>query len=179
MIGSTVKYLKGGVKVKYSRSFVSVCLLTAVAILSSCGAAPQQAATPADTRAQDEAAIRAAAQEWGKTIKAKDLDATLSFYADDAWINPENAPIAKTADQRRAVWATFFAMPGLSDMIGDTTRVEVARSGDLAAEYGIFSATMNDKKGKPVMLTEKYVVTWKKQGDGKWKAIADIWNTDK
>jgi len=179
VIGSTVKYLKGGVKVKYSRSFVSVCLLTAVAILSSCGAAPQQAATPADTRAQDEAAIRAAAQEWGKTIKAKDLDATLSFYADDAWINPENAPIAKTADQRRAVWATFFAMPGLSDMIGDTTRVEVARSGDLAAEYGIFSATMNDKKGKPVMLTEKYVVTWKKQGDGKWKAIADIWNTDK
>lgn len=164
---------------KYSRSFTSVCLLTVVAILSNCGGAPQQTVLPADTRAQDEASIRATAQEWGKAISARDIDATLSFYADDAWINPANAPIAKTADQRRAVWATFFAMPGLSDMTGDTTRVEVAHSGDLAAEYGIFSATMNDKKGKPVMLAEKYVVTWKKQADGKWKAIADIWNTDK
>jgi len=179
VIGSGVKYLRGGVKVKYLRSVVSVCLLTAVAILSSCGTAQQPAPAPTDTRVQDEAAIRAAAQDWGKAISAKDLDATLSFYADDAWINPENAPIAKTADQRRAVWATFFATPGLSDMTGDTTRVEVARSGDLAAEYGIFSATMNDRKGKPLMLTEKYVVTWKKQGDSKWKAIADIWNADK
>jgi uncharacterized protein (TIGR02246 family) len=165
--------------VKYSRGFTAVCLLTVVAILSSCGAAPQQAAAPPDTRVQDEAAIRAVAQEWGKAISARDLDATLSFYADDAWINPANAPIAKTADQRRAVWAKFFAMPGLSDMIGDTARVEVARSGDMAAEYGFFSATMNDIKGKPVTQTEKYVVTWKKQADGKWKAIADIWNTDK
>ena len=165
--------------VRYLRSVVSVCLLTAVTFLSSCGAAPQQAAAPADTRVQDEAAVRAAAEEWGKAISAKDLDATLSFYADDAWINPANAPIAKTADHRRAVWTSFFATPGLSDMIGDTTRVEVARSGDLAAEYGIFSGTMNDKKGKPVTVTEKYVVTWKKQADGKWKAIADIWNADK
>jgi ketosteroid isomerase-like protein len=38
---------------------------------------------------------------------------------------------------------------------------------------------MNDKSGKPVTETEKYAVTWKKQADGKWKVIADIWNTDK
>jgi ketosteroid isomerase-like protein len=64
-------------------------------------------------------------------------------------------------------------------MEGDITRIEVARSGDLAVEFGTFAMTMNDKKGKPVTENEKYVVTWKKQADGKWKVIADIWNTDK
>jgi ketosteroid isomerase-like protein len=32
---------------------------------------------------------------------------------------------------------------------------------------------------KPITENEKYVVTWKKQTDGKWKVIADISNTDK
>ena len=163
------------------RSSISLVLslATFVMILASCGTAQPPAAAPADTRAQDETAIRAAAQDWGKAINDKNLDQTVSFYAEDAWIYPQNAPIAKTADQRRSVWETFFATPGASDMEGDITRVEVARSGDLAMEFGTFAMTMNDKKGKPVTENEKYVVTWKKQADGKWKVIADIWNTDK
>jgi uncharacterized protein (TIGR02246 family) len=120
---------------------------------------------------QDEAAIRSTVQDWGKAITAKDIDATLSFYADDGWTNPANAPIAKTADQRRAVWTSFFATPGLSEMTGDTTRVEVYRSGDLAAEYGIFTATMNDKKGKPTMVTEKYVLRGKNRPTASGKQL--------
>jgi ketosteroid isomerase-like protein len=148
-------------------------------VLTSSGTAPQPAASAVDTRGQDEAAIRAAAQDWGKAIVAKDLDQTLSYYAEDAPVNPQNAPIAKTPGERRTVWRAFFATPGLADMSGETARVEVARSGDLAAEYGTFAMTVKDKKGKPTTQTEKYVVTWKKQPDGKWKAVGDIWNADK
>jgi len=157
-----------------------VLFLAAVAtVFAGCGSAQSPQAASVDTRAQDEAAIRAAAADWGRAIEAKDLDQTVAFYADDAWVYPQNAPVAKTADQRRAVWAAFFAIPGASDMEGDISRVDVARSGDLAVEFGTFAMTMNDKRGKPVTETEKYVVTWKKQADGKWKAVADIWNTDK
>jgi uncharacterized protein (TIGR02246 family) len=163
------------------RSSISLvlCLATVVTVLGSCGTAQPPAPPPVDTRAQDETAIRAAAQDWGKAIEDKNLDQTLSYYAADAWVYPQNAPIAKTADQRRSVWTAFFATPGASNMEGDITRVEVARSGDLAVEYDTFAMTMNDKKGKPITETEKYVVTWKKQADGKWKVIADIWNTNK
>ena len=161
------------------RSSISLVLSLAIVVtaLASCGTA--QPPAPVDTRAQDEAAIRAAAQDWGKAIGDKNLEQTLSYYADDAWVYPQNAPVAKTPDQRRSVWAAFFATPGASDMEGDITRVDVARSGDLALEYGTFAMTMNDKKGKPITETEKYIVAWKKQADGKWKVIADIWNTDK
>ncbi|HVA94499.1 MAG TPA: DUF4440 domain-containing protein [Candidatus Dormibacteraeota bacterium] len=168
---------------KYSQKFTvlsRVWLVAAVIALAGCASTqqPAPASAPANTLLQNETAVRETAQEWGKDIVGKNLDATLSFYADDAWVNPQNAPIAKTADERRSVWAAFFATPGLSDMQGDITRVEVARSGDLAVEYGTFSMTINNKKGKPTPVTEKYMVAWKKQPDGKWKAVGDIWNTD-
>ena len=154
-------------------------LATVVTVLASCQTAHQPIPAPVDTRAQDETAIQAAAQDWGKAVEDKNLDQTLSYYADNAWVYPQNAPIAKTSDQRRSVWAAFFATPGASDMEGNIERIEVARSGDLAVEYDTFAMTMNDKKGKAITETEKSVVTWKKQADGKWKVIADIWNTNK
>jgi ketosteroid isomerase-like protein len=154
--------------------------VTVAVVLAGCGVKQQPAAAAAavDTSAQEQA-IRATADAWGKAIENKNLDETVSFYADDAWVYPQNAPIAKTPDRRRSVWAAFFAMPGASDMEGSIERVEVAQSGDLAVEYDTFAMTLNDKKGKPITETEKSVVTWKKQADGKWKVIADIWNTDK
>jgi len=155
------------------------CLATIVTVLASCGTAQPPTTAQADTRSQDETAIRAVAAEWGTAIENKNLDQTLSYYADDAWVYPQNAPIAKTSDQRRSVWEAFFATPGASDMEGNIERIEVARSGDLGVEYDTFAMTMNDRKGKPITETEKSVVTWKKQGDGKWKVIADIWNTNK
>ncbi len=59
-----------------------------------------------------------------------------------------------------------------------TTQVEVARSGDIAYETGTYALTSTDKKGKATTSKGKYVVVWKKQPDGKWKAAADIWNPD-
>ena len=104
---------------KRSSKSLVLCLAAVVTVLASCGTAQPPAPAPADTRAQDEAAIRAAAQDWSKAIDGKNLDQTLSYYADDAWVYPQNASIAKTADQRRSVWTAFFATPGASDMEGD------------------------------------------------------------
>jgi ketosteroid isomerase-like protein len=160
-------------------SILIFCLAAVISIVLGCGTAQTPTPAPADTRAQDEVDIRAAGQSWATAIDAQNLDQTLSYYADEAWVYPQNAPIAKTAEERRKVWADFFAIPGASDTQGEIVRVEVARSGDLAVEFGTFSMTTKDKKGKPMTQKEKYVVTWKKQPDGKWKVIADMWNTDK
>jgi len=37
---------------------------------------------------------------------------------------------------------------------------------------------MNDAKGKPAKENGKYVEIFKKQTDGSWKVIVDIWNSD-
>ena len=38
--------------------------------------------------------------------------------------------------------------------------------------------TTTDPQGNPVTDRGKYVVVWKKQPDGSWKAISDIFNSD-
>jgi ketosteroid isomerase-like protein len=59
------------------------------------------------------------------------------------------------------------------------SKIEAARSGDLAYEQGTFEESFKDGDGKPVHVVGKYVVVWKKQSNGQWKAIVDIFNTDR
>src|SRR5712691_6551412 len=104
-----------------------------VALLMACSACgyqqkPSSAPAPPDTRAADGNAIRAQALEWAKAAAAKDLEKTLSFYADDAAMFPPNVPIAATKEARRQLWSAFMATPGYALEI-KTSKVEAARSG--------------------------------------------------
>jgi len=107
----------------------------------------------------------------------KDLNKCVSFYTDDASVLPFNAPIATGKDQIRKVWSQLMSNPGYSLRFG-STKVEVARSADLAYEIGTFDLTLADQAGKTAAMRGKYVVAWKKQANGEWKAAADIFNTD-
>ena len=124
-----------------------------------------------------EQALRDLDAQWSKAAGAKDLDKTVSFYSDDAVVMPPNAPSAATKEAVRNAWKGLLASPGL--VIGwKTTKVEVAKSGDIAYSTGTYDVTVNDASGKPVKDHGKLVVIWKKQGDGTWKAAVDIWNSD-
>ena len=38
--------------------------------------------------------------------------------------------------------------------------------------------TVNDSLGNPIKNYNKVVTIWKKQADGQWKYVVDIWNAD-
>ncbi len=159
------------------QGLVGMAAVVLLALGVACQYQQKPAPAPPDTRAAEESAIRARSVDWFKAIAAKDLEKSLSFYATDAAAYPPNQPIAATSDQRRKVWRDTFNLPGFA-IAGMPAKVEAARSGDMAYETGSFELTVNDKKGKPAASKGKYVVVWKKQADGVWKAVADIWNTD-
>ena len=73
--------------------------------------------------------------------------------------------------------AGLFALPGLS-MNWHADKVEVARLGDLAYVYGGYQLSMNGPDGKPVSDQGKYTEVWKKQSDGNWKCIVDMWSSN-
>lgn len=129
-----------------------------------------------DTRAADESAIREADAQWSKTAGANDLEATVAYYTDDAALLPPNAPIATGKQAIHAVWAGLLG-PGVS-LSWQATKVEVARSGDLGYLRGTYQLTMKDPKGATMSEKGKMVEVWKKQADGKWKVVADIFNSD-
>jgi ketosteroid isomerase-like protein len=130
-----------------------------------------------DTRAADEQAIRERDIAWSKVGAAKDLEGVLAFFTDDASELPPNAPIATGKEARRKVWSEYFATPGFA-FNWQPTKVEASRGGDLGYSMGTYELTMHDPTGKPVIDRGKYVTVWKKQADGTWKVVADIFNSD-
>ncbi len=131
----------------------------------------------ADTRAADERAIHDVDAELLRATNAKDLERLLSHFGDDASIFPPNAPIATGKGAIRAVWSQMLTTPGLA-LTWHTTKVEASRAGDLGYLEGTYELTMNDPKGKPVTDHGKWVSVVKKQPDGNWKVVADIWNSN-
>ncbi|MBI3665573.1 MAG: SgcJ/EcaC family oxidoreductase [Acidobacteria bacterium] len=133
--------------------------------------------TPPDTRAADETAIRDLDAQWSKAAAAKDAESAVSYYAEDAAIMPPNAPIATGKEAIRGVWKNMVAAPGFA-VSWKATKAEVAKSGDLAYLIGTYELTMNDASGNPVNDRGKYVEVWRKEADGKWKVVADTFNSD-
>ena len=85
----------------------------------------------------DEQAIRALDTAWSHAAETKDLDKTVSFYADDASMLPPNMPIATGKNAIRAVWSQFMSMSGFSITFAPS-KVVIAKSEDMAYEIGTF-----------------------------------------
>jgi len=109
---------------------------------------------------------------------SKDVDKTLSFYADDATLLYPNMPAIVGKDSIRAYMKASFADPALTVQY-QITGVEVAQSGDLGYTQGTETYTMTDPKiGKPMSDRCKWLTVRKKQADGSWKIEQDTWNSD-
>jgi uncharacterized protein (TIGR02246 family) len=122
--------------------------------------------------------IRALDSEWSQAAQSKDVDKMVSYYSDDASAFPFNAPIATGKEQIRQLWSALMAKPGFSLSFAPT-KIDVAKSNDLAYEAGTFELKMNDAQNNPTTTNGKYVVCWKKPTKGEWKVQFDIFNTDK
>ena len=127
-----------------------------------------------DTKAADEQAIRAADAKWSQASVAKDLDAVMAGYTDDAKLLPPNAPMIADKAAIRALWA---------DLIKTTGRVSwkavtVEASGDLGYVVGTYEIDSTDPQGKPAVEVGKMTEVFRRQADGSWKACADMFSSD-
>ena len=153
-----------------SRAAAGSACLALLLIASGCGS------TPKDTRAADETTIRALDAQWAKSAAAKDLDATVGYYSDDASLLAPNSPIASDKQSIRESWNALLSPD--TTLTWQATKVEVARSSDLAYVVGTYQLMTNDPKGSVAADRGKFVEVWKKQADGNWKAVTDIFNSD-
>ena len=160
----------------FSRRFITVTLVvgTGLLALAACTQSTPSKPPPVDTLAADEASVRGASERFRSAIGIRDVDRILSFYMADGWQLAESGAIARTADERRAFWKAIEALPIASDIVDVADRIEVARSGDLAVQYGEFRQVITDGKGNFSSVPQKFVNTWRKQPDGSWKVSASM-----
>ncbi len=149
-----------------------VISLAALLALAVSGCAPQ-----VDLEAEAAAIRELTDVEWMEAGQAKDIERWVSFHTDDALLLLPNAPLVTGKEAIRAVVSDLLLNRGYKGS-WETTKVEVARSGDLAFSYGPQETTVNDAEGNPVTDRQKWVAVWKKQPDGSWKCAVLILNSD-
>jgi ketosteroid isomerase-like protein len=155
--------------IRYYRFAVGAAAFTLALSATSCTQQP-----PADTRGFNEAAIRDADIEWSKAAATKQVDRVLSYYADDASSFVDDGPIATGKQAIGDAWRDLFSM-GYT-ISWQPTKVEAAQSGDLGYSQGTYEQRTSNSNG--TLHKGKYVVVWKKEPAGSWKAVAEIANSD-
>lgn len=113
---------------------------------------------------------------WSASAGKRDVDLLVSFYADDAVAYPPRDKAATGRAAIRAVWAGI-ADPNYS-LSWKATTAGVSKAGELGFTAGTFLETTKRVDGKATTATGKFLCVWRKQADGKWKAVHDMWNYD-
>lgn len=147
-------------------------LLLMLALPTAC----QRQGAP-NTSTTDEAALRKLDDEWSKAVGAKDVEKTMAYYVDDALMMPPNIPALTGKGAIRALWKSLLEAPAFSGG-WKATKIDVARSGDLAYVSGTYELTESDDNGQPMTDKGKYMQVWKKQSDSNWKCVAHMFSSD-
>jgi uncharacterized protein (TIGR02246 family) len=136
-------------------------------------------ANPApDTHDADVAALKDTEAAWVKDAATKDVEKWVAHYTDDASVLLPDTPILTGKDAIRGGMKPIMSDPNFAVTFG-ATRVDVAKSGDLAYTQGAYSMTVSDPKTKaPTTEKGKYLTVYRKQADGTWKAVEDTFMSD-
>jgi uncharacterized protein (TIGR02246 family) len=149
-----------------TRSLAGVALM---GVLAGMGCASANA--PADAASE---VLRVDA-EWSQAAQARDLDRILSYWAQDAIVYPPGAPALVGKAAIREYVAKSLQTPGFA-ISWKSDRAVVSKSGDMAYATGRNRVTFLGPDGKSVTVDGKAVTVWRKQTDGSWKCVIDIWN---
>jgi uncharacterized protein (TIGR02246 family) len=161
----------------------SSAFLCLVMVAAGSGCRPQvgKDANPRESvpslSAADKAGIRSADSAFMAAANAGDADKMAEVYAEDGALLAPNLPPQKGRDAVRAFWGGFLD--------AYTVRFEVASDtiegrGDLAYNQGHYRFTAVPKaKGVPGIADEgKFLEILKKQGDGSWKYVVDMYSSN-
>jgi ketosteroid isomerase-like protein len=148
------------------KSSIYVLLSFAVLIIFSCSS------TPKGNYDAELKALRQIDNDWSMVCATKDADRYMAFYDKDATVIDFNGQVTKDMDVVKKSVKEEFALPGISISFHNEN-ASVAECGDIGYTTGTWDMQWNGDKGEQMKAHGPYLVIWKKQIDGTWKAIVD------
>jgi ketosteroid isomerase-like protein len=121
-------------------------------------------------------AIRALHARFDQLYNEGRLDELVElFYTEDARALPPNAP---TVRGRGPIAALNRATRESGDVQARLSSVHVEHHGDMAYHIGRYEVTVRRPGGEPIHDVGKTLEVYRRQPDGSWKCVADMWNSD-
>ena len=115
-------------------------------------------------------------QEWAAAAsEGKDVDRVAGFWSDDGTIAPSGAPLVVGKAAIRDYVAQSFATPGFH--IGwKTLQASVSDDGTMGYTTADSTMTFPGPDGKLMTVAGRGVAIWRRDSNGKWRCVYDIWN---
>ena len=152
------------------------CLMLGV-LLAGCRTADDRAAPPADT-VNVRSAVRAADSAFASAAAAHDLEGSVGSLSTDAIMFPPDQPPLVGRAAIREYMRESFATPGFS-VSWTTDTIVASASGDMAYSFARSRYTFPGHSGKAGAIDTAYgkgLSVWRRDADGRWRTVADIWN---
>ena len=145
-------------------------ICTSVALLGLIACYPP---APASLAEEDLAAIKAIDQAWTEGARANDWASVAALYAEDAVLMPPNKPVVTG---RGNIQEEFESTPSVTAVNLEVN--EIDGLGGLAYVRGSYTLTMSIEGVGAITDSGKYMDIRRKQADGSWLIIRDIYNSD-
>jgi len=124
----------------------------------------------------EKAALLERDREWAALAsEGKDVERILSFWTDDAKVFPVGLPVVEGKQAIREFVTGSLSIPGFR-ISWEPAEVVVAPSGDMGYTTGRNHLTMPDASGNLQTDNGRYVTVWRRESDGTWRCLIDIWN---
>ena len=125
-------------------------------------------------RKQEEANLMETSRKWSQSFST---DEYFSFIGEDGIMMAPGQPLLEGHEKIRSVLQEFQALPGFK-VTWEPQEALVSKSGDLGYTIDKMLVNFNDENGDTVNQFQKVVSVWKKNEQGEWKMVIDIWNAD-
>ncbi len=125
-----------------------------------------------DTKTEGEKLMNLS-REWSKVTATRDVEKTLSYWADDATVISAGQPTLKGKQAIRQMVEGSFKNAGFQ-ISWEPKNAEISKSGDVGYLLENTRMTMTDSVGKSSVQNFESITIWKKQADGSWKNVVDV-----
>jgi uncharacterized protein (TIGR02246 family) len=128
--------------------------------------------TAADTPGPSDhvSAVRSRSEAVVAAESAFDVEAVMTFWAEDAILQPAGGPQLQGRPAISHLYRQYFESGMLKEFSASATHIEASSSGDLAFESGVSRMVLTGDEGD-LLDKGKYLLVWKKI-DGEWMIAA-------
>jgi ketosteroid isomerase-like protein len=132
--------------------------------------------SPSFNAAAEQTALLARDAEWANLAStSRDVEKIISYWSDDAVLFPPGQPVVEGKAAIRGFVTASLKIPGFN-IHWVSEKVSFSADGQLAYMRATNETTLNGPDGRPMTIPGRAVTIWRRESDGQWRCVVDIWN---